>query len=338
MTRLAIVKGNNRVENLNKVLRLMDDEITKVIKKKGGDSLFIKINAIDTHFPLAVTRPKALETVIQFFYDRFKHIVIGDNSFVFKKYMESNIYSYLPKEYEKIELTDLTNYGSKEIEFKQSNGGVVIGSVSTLPKEMFSISLSLPKTHDTFVYTGCSKNGMGCVLTKRHYVHGIELKERMLIKRVVKSNVINKINLADVIECTYPDMSILDGFVGMEGNGPLFGTEVPLGIAMASLDSVALDTVMSQLAGFGYVPYLPLCEAKGLGTTKIDEIDIIKEGFNDFREIYTEFKPHSGTNYQLMVELDSMIPKIDYPLFLDVLRRFHRIKDKVFEEMANASR
>lgn len=338
MTKLAIVKGNDRVGNLNKVLRLMDDEIIKAITKKGGDSLFIKINAIDTHFPLAVTRPEALETVIQFFYDRFKHIVIGDNSFVFKKYMDSNIYSYLPKGYEKTELTDLTNYGSKEIELKQLDGEVVVSSISTLPKEMFSISLSLPKTHDTFVYTGCSKNGMGCVLTKRPYVHGLELKERLFIKKVVKSNMINKVNLVNVIECTYPDMSIMDGFVGMEGNGPLFGTEVPLGIAMVSLDSIALDTVMSQLAGFGYVPYLPLCEARGLGTTKIDEIDILKAGFDDFREIYTEFKPHPGTNYQLMVELDSKLPKIDYQLFLGVARRFYRIKDKVFEEMANASR
>lgn len=337
MNKLAIVKGNERVENLDKVLKLMETEIDESIKKKGSDSLFIKINAIDTHFPLAVTRPETLEAVIKYFYDKFKHIVVGDNSFVFKKYMDTNIYRYLSDKYEKVELTNLTNYGSRPIDFLQLNGTVVIGTISDLPKEMFSISLSLPKTHDTFVFTGCSKNGMGCILTKRPYVHAMELNERLFIKRVVRSNKVNRINLANVIEGSYPDLSILDGFLGMEGNGPLFGTELPLGVAMCSCDSIALDTVMSNLTGLGSAPYLPLCEEKGLGTTNINEIEIVKEGFTDFNEIYKEFKPHPHSKYQTMVELDAVIPKIDFLLFLGIAKRFHRVKDKVFEEMANTA-
>lgn len=337
MPKLAIVKGSDRLENVDNVLGLMNNEIDRSICKKGSESLFIKVNAIDTHFPLAVTRPETLETVIRFFYDKFERIIVGDNSFVFKKYMDSNIYSYLPKEYAKVELTDLTNYGSKEIEFHQLNGEVVIGAISTLPKEMYSISLSLPKTHDTFVYTGCSKNGMGCVVSKRPYVHALELNQRLFIKKVVNSNKINKINLTNVIEASYPDLSILDGFVGMEGNGPLFGTEIPLGLAMCSMDSIALDSVMSQLTGLGYVPYLPLCEERGLGTMKITEIEIIKYGFDDFNEIYNEFKPHPHSNYQTMVEINSVMPKIDFLLFLGIAKRFHRIKDKVFEEIANTA-
>lgn len=337
MPKLAIVKGDDRLENLNKVLHLMDDEINEAIKQKGSDSLFIKINAIDTHFPLAVTRPEALETVVQYFYDRFDRIVMGDNSFVFKKYMDSNIYSYFPQKYGKIELSNFTNYGSKKIDFLQENGSVVTGDISTLPKEMFSISLSLPKTHDTFVFTGCSKNGMGCIMTKRPYVHAMELNQRLFIKKVIHSNKVNKINLANVIEDSYPDLSILDGFMGMEGNGPLFGTEIPLGIAMCSRDSIALDTVMSNLTGLGYVPYLPLCEEKGLGTTDVSKIEFIKEGFCDFNEIYKEFKPHPHSKYQTMVEIDSIIPKIDFLLFLGIAKRFHRVKDKVFEEMANTA-
>lgn len=337
MSKLAIVKGNDRLENIGNVLGLMNNEIDHSINAKGSKSLFIKINAIDTHFPLAVTRPETLETVIRFFYDKFERIIVGDNSFVFKKYMDSNIYSYLPKEYEKIELTDLTNYGSKEIEFQQLSGKVITGTISTLPKEMYSISISLPKTHDTFVYTGCAKNGMGCVLTKRPYVHALELNQRLFIKTVVKSNKFNKINLVNVIDASYPDLSILDGFLGMEGNGPMFGTEVPLGLAMCSRDSVALDTVMSQLTGLGYVPYLPLCEEKGLGTMKITEIEILKDGFDDFNEIYNEFEPHPHSSYQTMVELNSALPKIDFLLFLGIAKRFHRVKDKVFEEMANTA-
>ncbi len=337
MTKLAIVKGDERLKNIDKVLSLMNDDIDDAIREKGSDSLFIKINAIDPNFPLAVTRPETLEAVIKFFYDKFDRIVVGDNSFVFKKYMATNIYAWLPKEYEKVELTNLTNFGSKEIGFRQLGGEIITGRISTLTKEMFSISLSMPKTHDTFVYTGVSKNGMGCVITKRPYVHAMELNQRLFIKKVVRSNTVNRLNLADVIEASYPDLGILDGFLGMEGNGPMFGTEVPLGLAMCSRDSIALDTVMSNLTGLGSAPYLPLCEEKGLGTMRVDQIDIIKEGFEDFAEIYKEFKPHPHARYQTMVELDSKIPKIDFLLFLGIAKRFHRVKDKVFEEMANTA-
>ena len=337
MEKLAIVKGDNRIKNLNKVLSLMDNAIDKLIKKKASGSLFIKVNAIDTNFPLAVTRPEAAETVIKFFYDKFDRIIVGDNSFVFKKYMDSNIYSHLPKIFEKVELSDLTNFGSKEIEFYQLNGKTVLGSISTLPKKMFSISLSLPKTHDTFVFTGCSKNGMGCVLTKRPYVHALELNERLIVKKVIRSNSVNRINLVNVIKASYPDISILDGFLGMEGNGPMFGTEIPLGIAMCSHDSIALDSVMANLTGLGYVPYLPLCQKKGLGTMNVEEVEILKEGFESFSEIYTTFKPHPNATYQTMVELNSILPKIDFHLFFGIARRFHRVKDKVFEEMANTA-
>ena len=337
MPKLAILKGGDRLENINNVLGLMESEIDRAIENKGSDSLFIKVNAIDTHFPLAVTRPEALDTVIRYFYDKFDRIVLGDNSFVFKKYMDSNIYSHFPKLYKKVENSDLTNFGSKPIEFQQLNGTVIAGSISTLPKEMFSISISLPKTHDTFVFTGCSKNGMGCVLTKRPYVHAMELNERLIVKKVIRSNVMNKINLVNVIEASYPDLSILDGYVGMEGDGPMFGTEIPLGIAMCSTDSIALDTVMANLTGLGYVPYLPLCHDRGLGTMDVEEMDIIKEGFDDFAEIYSEFKPHPHATYQTMVESEFLLPKIDFHLFFGIARRFHRVKDKVFEEMANTN-
>ncbi|MGR3178719.1 MAG: DUF362 domain-containing protein [Candidatus Anammoxibacter sp.] len=337
MTELVIVKGDDRIENLDRALGLMNNVIDKSIAKKGSGSLFIKVNAIDTHFPLAVTRPEALEAVVRFFYDKFERIIIGDNSFVFKKYMDSNIYSHFPGMFKKVELSDLTNFGSKDIEFKQLNGNIIKGTISTLTQEMYSISLSLPKTHDTFVYTGCSKNGMGCVMTKRPYVHALELNERMMIKKVVRSNVVNRVNLVNVIEASYPDLSILDGFLGMEGNGPMFGSEIPLGIAMCSCDSIALDTVMSNLTGLGYVPYLHPCQEKGLGTMDIEKMEIIKDGFDDFKEIYKPFKPHPNANYQTMVEFNSIFPKIDFHLLFGIAKRFHRVKDKVFEEMANTA-
>ena len=44
-----------------------------------------------------------------------------------------------------------------------------------------------------------------------------------------------------------PDMSVIDGYQGMQGNGPLSGTAVNLGCAAASLDWLAADRVAVEL-------------------------------------------------------------------------------------------
>jgi uncharacterized protein (DUF362 family) len=68
-------------------------------------------------------------------------------------------------------------------------------------------------------------------------------------------------NIAELAKMTWPDLVVLDGFVCMEGDGPVDGTSVDMKVAIASADPVKADGLGARLIGFepediGYLYYL----------------------------------------------------------------------------------
>ena len=57
-------------------------------------------------------------------------------------------------------------------------------------------------------------------------------------------------NLIRLIKYVLPSLSVIDGFVGMEREGPVKGDAVNLGVAVASVDYVAADTIMARIMGY----------------------------------------------------------------------------------------
>ena len=62
-------------------------------------------------------------------------------------------------------------------------------------------------------------------------------------------------------------LAVVDGIVGMEGDGPLFGDPVPHGLLAIGKDAVAVDSICAQLMGFDLkdVQYLSLADWAGIG-------------------------------------------------------------------------
>jgi len=326
MPKISIVKGEDRKENISKAIKLIWKDIEKAIKNKKSNKLFIKINAIDVKLPLACTHIDALESVLDIFYSKFDEVIVGDNSFAFEK--ENGIYyRKILEKFPKIKFSDLTEFETEEINFERLDGNIIKGRVSLLPKKAFTISLALPKTHDTFVYTGCLKNMLGCVIKNRSSVHALKHYERLIINKYVKSNKLKWANLVGMINETKPDLCILDGYEGMEGDGPLLGDRVELKIALCSLDGLSLDILASKICGTGYVPYLSI-----LSKNKNPKIEIIKHGFNDIKEISKKFKPHYLNKYQLMTD-KLLMPIIDIRAFISLMKRSYRIRDKIIDKI-----
>jgi len=324
MNKISVAKGKERKENIKKSISLIEGDIKEAIKKKKSDTLFIKVNALDTNFPLACTHPDALESVVEYFYDRFKKIIIGDNSFAFIK-NKGGPYKTISKKFPKIQLSDLSEFEYEGIEFKTLHG-IKKGKISLLPKKAFTISLALPKTHDTFVYTGCLKNMFGCVIKSRGSLHAMSVYERIFLNRYVKGNKFKWQNLTGVIKKTIPDLSVLDAYDGMENEGPIFGTKIHLGFAMCSLNGVALDRFAAEICGFPKIPYLQM-----LSDLPIESLEktTVKSGFKNFNEITRKFRLHYNTKYQLKINSDFLTPLIDVMLLIFVLKRFYRIRDKI---------
>ncbi len=74
-----------------------------------------------------------------------------------------------------------------------------------------------------------------------------------------------------------PDLAVLDGTIAMEGKGPVNGTPVEHGIALASTDWLACDRLAAELMGIDYnadLKYLVWCGNAGMGNDNLANIRV----------------------------------------------------------------
>lgn len=120
------------------------------------------------------------------------------------------------------------------------------------------IDLPKLKTHMYTLYTGAVKNLYGVIVgTRKRDLH-------FIAPGVVEFGDI----LVGVLELVQPGLTILDGVVGIHGNGPgASGTPNEYGCIAASTDPVALDAVVARAMGYrtGEVLHLTQASERGLG-------------------------------------------------------------------------
>jgi uncharacterized protein (DUF362 family)/Pyruvate/2-oxoacid:ferredoxin oxidoreductase delta subunit len=104
------------------------------------------------------------------------------------------------------------------------------------------VIINLPKwkTHAQMVLTLGVKNLFGCVPGPRKPLWHLRAGENRKTFAQI---------LLDIYRVVQPALTILDGVVGMEGNGPGSGDPVPLGLILASQDALSIDLVVCDLLG-----------------------------------------------------------------------------------------
>lgn len=72
------------------------------------------------------------------------------------------------------------------------------------------------------------------------------------------------------------DVGVIDGFLGMEGDGPTDGTAIHVGVALASMDPLAVDAVGVTLMGIDphALGYLDALAREGRGTIEVSKMDV----------------------------------------------------------------
>ncbi len=108
-------------------------------------------------------------------------------------------------------------------------------------------------------------------------------------------------NIFEFARKTWPDLVVLDGFICMEGNGPVDGTSVDMKTAIASTDPLKADGVGARLIGFnpediGYLYYL---QQEGMG-------DYSLEGLvgDELSRLARDFTPHATIDIQNQWRID----------------------------------
>ena len=135
--------------------------------------------------------------------------------------------------------------------------GEVLKSIAVprLVTESAVISAAKLKTHVNTTVTLGMKNMFGLLPDKfkgKYHMKGI-------------SNVVVDINTV-----LKPALTVIDGFVGMEGRGPIDGTPVQMNLIIAGKDVVATDATAARVMGFNpyEIKHIRRAFEKGLGSSE----------------------------------------------------------------------
>ena len=120
------------------------------------------------------------------------------------------------------------------------------------------VSISKFKTHALTRITGAIKNQFGCIPGPRKAEYHSVLPQADLFSQM----------LVDLNLLLKPRLYIMDGIIGMEGNGPRNGDPRPMNVLLFSTDPVALDATVCRMIDLdpGLVQPLTYGEAFGLGS------------------------------------------------------------------------
>ncbi|MBI5586004.1 MAG: DUF362 domain-containing protein [Deltaproteobacteria bacterium] len=322
--RIGLSRNRGRYGNIVQALEGVKDELP------AGVRIVIKPNFVSTTEPAAATHVEAVRAVIDFLGERAgtqikiaEGAALGDTFQGFKNFG----YLELKKEYPRMELVDLNRDIFETVYLKDSSGREHPFRVAqTILQSDFRISVTPPKTHDTVGVTLSLKNMLVGSLIRSSQVSALSvlwdpfhrmteslptrLRDLVSFERVIRlcgtrflpSDKVKlhqgylNINLflfqlAGIIP---PHLSVIDGYEGMEGDGPIHGRSIALDWALAGTDPLLVDRVTTRLMGFspqdiGYLTFLSE-NREGPGKEKITFVG------DSPQDLARPFQPHR--NYE----------------------------------------
>lgn len=277
---------------------------------KRGDKVLLKPNLLTARPPesCAVTHPDFVRCVARIIKDLGAVVSVGDSPSGFGYDGQEEVYrvSGMKKmcQEEDIEL--------KKFEKTAQIDGIPIAA----PILEADVVISLPKlkTHTFMTLTGAVKNLFGAVpgLAKPEF-HNKEPKAKDFAKILV-----------DVYQRVKPHLNIMDGIMGMEGNGPATGEVRHIGLLLAGEDAVSIDAIFSVIAGLKPLALWTTQEAvrRNVGIADLDYIDILGERLEDVVQ----------RNFKLPVGGLSFIERLPEP-FIGFLRNSVRFWPEIEENL-----
>lgn len=276
--RVSLIKGNDRREIVYQALKSIENEILGSI---GNKQILIKPNFVSTSKELCATHVDAIRAILDFLQPHHKKQILVGESTASKAGTFDGFknYGYLALENEyNVKLADLNHkpwqwgYG-----IGKGNQPVLIRLISKFyDPNLYIISAAKMKTHDRVITTLSLKNTLmaaplnDCKRSDKGRMHNDK-------KHAYARDIQLHFNMFHLAQQIYPDLGVIDGFVAMEGNGPVDGTPVDARVALASLDPLALDVLTTKLMGFdpNQIMYLTALADIGMGQGDLSKIQVL---------------------------------------------------------------
>lgn len=334
-TKVALVQKESRYRSVATALESIEEQVDLGTAR----CVLVKPNFVSVNHQLAATHVDGIRAVLDFVRARYDGpIVVAEGAALSPTWEGFHSYGYesLVERYG-VELVDLNGDETAPVQiYNRRLRPRTVYLARTAIEADYRISVGPPKTHDTVIVTLSIKNMvMGTLVnpqTIRHSGGAPGLVQRMahLAPRQLKQSrvaewvkgallgppggsskmamhqgfpVIN-LNLALVAPHVWPHLAVIDGWQGMEGEGPGAGDPVDWRVALAGTDPLAVDALTTHLMGFDpeRVGYLQYCRMLELGVSEVEGIEVV--GNVAPEKVRRSFTPHPTYQRQLAWRLD----------------------------------
>ena len=262
LSRVAIIKGPDPTETTVKALESLKQDLYAVLSTEKP--ILIKPNYITAQHPSTgiTTDGRVVEGVVKFLKEHGKNnIIIGEGSGwadTFEAFKVAGIDKLSEKW--KVKLVDLNKDVFVEV---YPPNPLALKKVEVAKTALESVIISVPKlkVHRLATVTLGIKNMIGALASKGS-MHNGRLNE----------------NIADLASVLKPSLTVIDGVIAGEGH-ETSGNPVKMDLVIAGTDPVAVDAVGAAVMGIqpAEVKHLVLAEKKGLGTCRLENIEVIGE-------------------------------------------------------------
>ncbi len=216
------------------------------------------------------THPEVVRAVIRMLKEINCTIYLGDGPSVWGSQIDN-----VDEVYEKSGMKKVCKEESVElVNFEHKRWRKNLPLAAWLDKCDCVVNIPKFKTHELTLLTGAIKNLFGLVWK----THKTELH-----KKYFYVSDFSKI-LVDIYEEVKPALTVIDGIVAMEGDGPATSGKLRnVGLLLAGCDGVALDSVLALIMGIKPFDVLTTKEAsaRSLGVADIKSISIVGEKLED---------------------------------------------------------
>lgn len=270
-SKVAVVKGPRGHEPVLKALDLIDYKEAL----KDWDRVLIKVNFITTKTwdTGATTDPVVVEAIIQKLQELSKEVIVVESDAsmtnatkAFKatgmdEMCERNGVEWINLRHDK-DRVKLPVPGWSALK------KIVVPRIVT---ESGIVSAAKMKTHMETGVTLGMKNLFGLLPDK--------FKGKFHVKGMHKV-------VADIITVINPQLTVIDGFVAMEGRGPVGGSPVKMETIVAGRDVVAVDATASRLMGIDphEIGHIMMAHERGLG--EVDSVEVVGESLDNVVRVF----------------------------------------------------
>jgi len=294
---IALVKESRRKYLLPSLMDLIREHLS--IPENAH--VAIKVNLSGSKEIYANTSYEAVATLVEYLHKNFRPVKISviegsDGAYFAQRSTWDIFYKF---KYREIEFLGAELVNLDELEHDQK---LIVETISG-EKEIFYtrfkcdylISLSPPKTHNILPVFLSVPNLIGFVRAgQRSMVFGASSEEMKRInfsnsEKFFYLNLYANRNFLRLLNQIKPNLAIIDGLYGMEGRGPIKGSPVFHGFAVASEDFIQADSLAIFLMGFNSadLDYLELGYQHSIGLNRWQNVLGA-----DYQTVKFPYRPH----------------------------------------------